>query len=140
MPARSVVAMRLVIAGGHGQIARSLERLLAARGDQTVAIIGNPAQADEVAATGAEPVVCDLESAAVDDVAKILTSADALVFAAGTGHVTLAATTPAGSVTRDDVATVIAARLDTPRTAGLTVELIGGQTPIAEAVRRAVEL
>jgi uncharacterized protein YbjT (DUF2867 family) len=35
-------SMRVVIAGGHGQIARKLEQLLAARGDQAVGIVRNP--------------------------------------------------------------------------------------------------
>ena len=34
--------MRVVVAGGHGQIARQLEMLLAARGDEPVGIVRNP--------------------------------------------------------------------------------------------------
>ena len=49
--------MRLVIAGGHGKIALRLERRAAARGDATVALIRDPAQADDVREAGAEPVV-----------------------------------------------------------------------------------
>jgi nucleoside-diphosphate-sugar epimerase len=77
--------MRIVIAGGHGKIALWLERLLAGRGDQVAGIIRNPAHADDLRATGAEPVVCDLESATVEEVARHLESADAAVFAAGAG-------------------------------------------------------
>lgn len=77
--------MRVVIAGGHGQIALRLERLLADRGDAAVGIIRNPAHADDLRAAGAEAVVCDLESAGVDEVADILRGADAAVFAAGAG-------------------------------------------------------
>ncbi|NDZ85832.1 NAD-dependent dehydratase, partial [Streptomyces sp. SID10115] len=33
--------MRIVIAGGHGQIALRLERLLAARGDEVAGLIRN---------------------------------------------------------------------------------------------------
>lgn len=77
--------MRMVIAGGHGQIALRLERLLAERGDSVVGLIRNPAQADDLRAAGAEPVVLDLESAGVAEVAAVLEGADAAVFAAGAG-------------------------------------------------------
>src|SRR6185312_6979570 len=77
--------MRVVIAGGHGKIALLLERLLAERGDQAVGLIRNPAQVADVQKTGAEAVVCDLEAASADDVAVLLSGADAVVFAAGAG-------------------------------------------------------
>ena len=77
--------MRVVIAGGHGQIALELERLLSARGDNPVGLVRNPAYADDLAAAGAETVVCDLESASVDELAGQLKAADAVVFAAGAG-------------------------------------------------------
>ncbi|MFD6308375.1 NAD(P)H-binding protein, partial [Streptomyces sp. NPDC060223] len=53
--------MRIVIAGGHGQIALRLERLLSARGDEVAGIIRKPEQSDDLRAVGAEPVVLDLE-------------------------------------------------------------------------------
>ena len=77
--------MKIVIAGGHGQIALRLERLLSARGDEVAALIRNPDHADDVRATGAEPVVCDLESAPTEEVAAAVEGADAVVFAAGAG-------------------------------------------------------
>ncbi|MCC9310329.1 NAD(P)H-binding protein [Kitasatospora sp. RB6PN24] len=77
--------MRIVIAGGHGQIARRLERLLSARGDAVAGIVRKPEQAADLVAAGAEPVLCDLEAATVDEVAGILRGADAAVFAAGAG-------------------------------------------------------
>ena len=217
--------MRIVIAGGHGQIALRLERLLAGRGDEVTGIIRSPAQAGDLRAAGAEPVVCDLEAAAAGDAARLLERADAAVFAAGagpgsgaerkdtvdrqacalladaaeaagvrrflvvssmgagpeppegtdpvfaaylrakgaadsdvraragldwtilrpgrltndpgSGRVNLAETTGRGDVTRDDVAAVLMALLDAPGTAGRTLELIGGDVPIAEAVRKA---
>lgn len=85
---------RVVIAGGHGKIALRLERLLAGRGDAVVALIRNPAHAEDVRAAGAEPVVCDLERAAADEVAVHLAGADAVVFAAGAG--------PGSGATRKD--------------------------------------
>ncbi|MGQ4487389.1 SDR family oxidoreductase [Streptomyces sp. 372A] len=213
--------MRIVIAGGHGQIALRLERLLAARGDEAAGIIRNPGQSDDLRAAGAEPVVLDLESATVDEVAEVLRGADAAVFAAGagpasgtarkdtvdrgaavlfadaaeragvrryvvvssmgadpdhagdevfdvylrakgaadadvrsrsaldwtilrpgmltndagTGQVLLAASTGRGPVPRDDVAAALVELLDTPATAGLTLELISGNVPLAVAVK-----
>ncbi|HSA53112.1 MAG TPA: NAD(P)H-binding protein [Yinghuangia sp.] len=215
--------MRIVIAGGHGQIALRLERLLAARGDQPVGLIRRPEQSDALRAAGAEAVVRDLESAAVEEVARDLAGADAAVFAAGagpgsgvarkdtvdraaaslfadaaesagvrrfvvvsamgtdseppagtepafaaylrakgaadadirsrvgldwtilrpgrltddpgTGRVALAPSTGRGDVTRDDVAAVLAALLGAPNTVGLTLELVGGDTPVDAAVR-----
>ncbi|MFI1160649.1 NAD(P)H-binding protein [Streptomyces sioyaensis] len=215
--------MRIVIAGGHGQIALRLERLLAKRGDEVAGILRRPEQAGDVLAAGAEPVVCDLESASVEDVARHMEGADAAVFAAGagpgsdvgrkdtvdrgaaalfadaaeaagvrrflvvssmgadreppegtdpvfaaylrakgaadadvraragldwtilrpgrltndpgTGLVTLADSTGRDEVTRDDVAAVLAALLDEPGTIGRTLELIGGEAPVEDAVR-----
>jgi nucleoside-diphosphate-sugar epimerase len=77
--------MRIAIAGGHGQIALHLTRLLHARGDEVISLIRNPAHTEEVSAAGGEPSVCDLETATVGDVAKAIRGADAAVFAAGAG-------------------------------------------------------
>ncbi len=77
--------MRVVIAGGHGQIATRLEKLLVERGDSAVGVIRAPEQAQDLRVLGANPVVCDLESAPVDEVASYLEGADAVVFAAGAG-------------------------------------------------------
>lgn len=213
--------MRIVIAGGHGQIALRLERLLAARGNEVAGIIRKAEQGDDLREAGAEPVLLDLESASVEEVAAHLQGADAAVFAAGagpgsgaarkdtvdkgaavlfadaavragvrrhvvvssmgadanhrgddifdvyqrakgeaddhvrgldaldwtilrpgaltndagTGLVRLEARTGRGPVTRDDVAAVVAELLETPATAGLTLELVGGSTPVSVAVK-----
>ncbi|HEX8802644.1 MAG TPA: SDR family oxidoreductase [Acidimicrobiales bacterium] len=75
--------MDVVVAGGHGQVALRLERLLAATGHTARALIRNPDHATDVAAAGAEPVVLDLEAA--DDLTGAVRGADAVVFAAGAG-------------------------------------------------------
>ncbi|WP_460524747.1 NAD(P)H-binding protein [Flindersiella endophytica] len=54
----------------------------------------------------------------------------------GTGRVTLAASVAPGQVPRDDVATVLAALLDTPSTSRKILELVGGDTPITEAIQQ----
>lgn len=211
--------MRVVIAGGHGKIALRLTRLLAERGDVVVGIVRNPDHVDDVQAAGGDGVVLDLERADAEQVAAVLTGADAVIFAAGagagsgtarkdtvdraasalladaarlagvrrylqisamgldraddpnmdpvfaaylrakdeaerdlagrdldwtilrpgrltdepgTGKVTLAdPVLPRGSVTRDDVAAVLVALLDSPSTVGRTLELTAGPTPIA---------
>jgi uncharacterized protein YbjT (DUF2867 family) len=53
---------------------------------------------------------------------------------AGTGRVRLGENLPHGQVTRDDVAAVLVAVLDSPSSIGRTVDLIGGDTPVAETV------
>ncbi|HST65537.1 MAG TPA: SDR family oxidoreductase [Mycobacteriales bacterium] len=211
--------MRIVIAGGHGQIALLLSRRLSDRGDSVVGLIRNPAHAAEVLAAGAEPVTADLEAVDAATLAGHLTGADAVVFAAGagpgsgaarkdtvdraaaalladaaeragvrrhlqvsamgvddapagddvfavylrakaaaeadlrardldwtilrpggltddpaTGTVRLGPHVEPGRVPRDDVAAVLVALLDEPRTAGRTLELVGGETPIGTAV------
>ena len=213
--------MNVVIAGGHGQIALILERLLSARGDSVAGFIRNPAQIADLQAAGAVALVLDLEKASVDEVAGHLRGADAVVFAAGagpgsgaarketvdrdaallladaaeaagvdryvmvsamaadpqataddevfqaylrakgvaddairsraglnwtivrpgaltndagTGRVAIAESTGRGSIPRADVAAVLVAVLDEPRTAGRSFDLISGETPIAEAV------
>lgn len=76
---------RIVIAGGHGQIAQHLTQVLTAHGDRAVSLIRNSDHVDAVTALGALPQVIDLESASVEDVAAVLAGADAVVFAAGAG-------------------------------------------------------
>ncbi len=211
--------MRVAIAGGHGQIALRLAKVLSERGDEAVAMIRNPDHADDVRQAGAEPAVVDLEHASEDEVARAIAGCDAAVFSAGagpgsgpqrketmdyggavkliagakqagisryvivssvganpdapgndtfsvylrakgradeavrssgldatvvrpggltndpgTGRVSLGESLRRGRVPRDDVAAVIVAVLDSPNTIGKTFELIGGDTPVAEAV------
>lgn len=218
--------MRIVIAGGHGQIARRLTRLLSARGDEVVSVVRQPAHMADVEQDGATGVVLDLEAASLAEVAEVLTGADAAVFAAGagpgsgsarkdtvdrgaavlladaseragvtrlvqissmgvdrvakgiapegmdevfvhylkakaaaeddlrrrgglrwtilrpgrltddpgTGRVSLETALDFDAVPRDDVAAVVAALLDDEHTAGRTLELTGGTTPVDEAV------
>ena len=77
--------MRIVLAGAHGQVARRLGRLLSGRGDSVVGIVRNPDHSADMTGDGVSPVVLDLETASVDDVARALAGADAVVFAAGAG-------------------------------------------------------
>jgi len=75
----------VVIAGGHGKVARRLARLLVARGDRVRGLIRNPDHAADLRADGSEPTVCDLEAAGIGEITAAIGGADAVVFAAGAG-------------------------------------------------------
>ena len=77
--------MRVVIAGGHGQIALLLEKVLFGQGDQPVGIVRNPNHVPDLEQAGAEAVVLDLEQATAEEVAEVVRGAEAVVFAAGGG-------------------------------------------------------
>ena len=77
--------MRIVVVGGHGKVALLLSPLLAARGDEVAAIIRNPAHREDVSASGATPVVADVEELDVDAIASVLRGHDAVVWSAGAG-------------------------------------------------------
>ena len=79
--------MSVAIAGGSGQIATRLTRLLRERGDEVRSLIRDPARAERASEAGGEPVVCDLEDATEEQVAEAVGSVDAVVFAAGAGPV-----------------------------------------------------
>lgn len=53
---------------------------------------------------------------------------------AGTGEVSLARHVERGRIPREDVATVLRACLDDPRTAGHVLEVVGGDTPVERAI------
>jgi uncharacterized protein YbjT (DUF2867 family) len=78
--------MDVAIAGGHGQVALRLERLLSDDGHRARAIVRNPDHTSEVEAAGAEPVVLDLEAiGGVAELTDAVRGADVVVFAAGAG-------------------------------------------------------
>ena len=74
--------MDVVVAGGHGQIALRLERLLAEQGHSARGLIRNPDHAADLEAAGAVPILADLER---EDITDAVAGADAVVFAAGAG-------------------------------------------------------
>jgi uncharacterized protein YbjT (DUF2867 family) len=218
--------VRIAIAGGHGKIARLTAQQLADRGDDVLALVRNPDHADDVRATGATPIVADLEATDAAALAEQIAGCDAVVFAAGAGpnsgiprkdtvdrgaavllaraaeqagvrrylqvssmgvegvrdgatpegvgevfvaylraklaaeddlrardldwtilrpgHLTddpaagvvqLGPDTPRGDVPRADVAAVLLALLDEPRSSGLVLQVIGGSTPVRQAVQ-----
>jgi len=76
---------RITIIGGHGKVALRVARLLSDRGDQVSAWVRNGLHSDDVAATGATPVVADVETLDEVAMARILTGQDAVVWSAGAG-------------------------------------------------------
>ncbi|MEV4347739.1 SDR family oxidoreductase [Actinoplanes sp. NPDC049596] len=73
--------MRVLVVGGHGKVARLLLPLL----DEATAVFRNADHTAEVAATGAEPVVFDVEQASVGEMAALFAGHDAVVWSAGAG-------------------------------------------------------
>lgn len=76
---------RIAIIGGHGKVALHLARTLSADGQHVSSIFRNPEHTDDVAATGADPVVADIENTDTDALAGLLVGHDAVVFSAGAG-------------------------------------------------------
>jgi uncharacterized protein YbjT (DUF2867 family) len=77
--------MVLAIAGAHGKIARRLIALLRDGDADVLGLIRNPDHAPEITRAGATPVICDLETATVEEIAGAIEGADAVLFAAGAG-------------------------------------------------------
>lgn len=82
----------ILIIGGHGKIALQAARLLAERGDRVTSVIRKPEQQDDVAATGATPLVLDVEHAQHADLVQAMRGKDAVVWSAGAGGGDLART------------------------------------------------
>ncbi|GAB92848.1 SDR family oxidoreductase [Gordonia rhizosphera] len=76
---------QVAIVGGHGKIALRLAKILSDRGDAVTSIIRDPAQSDDVRATGAQPLVADVEHLDEAGLAKAIAGADVLVWSAGAG-------------------------------------------------------
>ncbi|MCO8270682.1 SDR family oxidoreductase [Actinoplanes sp. TRM 88003] len=75
--------MDILVAGGHGQIALRLLKILAASGHTARGLIRKPEQAADLQAVGAVPVIGDLENDPT--LSPYVKGADAVVFAAGAG-------------------------------------------------------
>jgi len=75
----------VAIAGGHGQVARRLARLLVERGDTVFGLIRKREHVEDLRADGSEPVLIDMEAAGPEEIAEAIRGADAVVFAAGAG-------------------------------------------------------
>ena len=76
---------RILIFGGHGKVALLLEPLLAAQGHTVTAVIRNADHEAAVAATGAQPLVADIEALDVDQLENVIAGNDVVVWSAGAG-------------------------------------------------------
>ena len=76
---------RILIIGGHGKLSLLLAPLLKKDGWDVSGVIRNAAQIDDVAAAGATPVVHDVASSSVAELAELMAGHDAVVWAAGAG-------------------------------------------------------
>jgi uncharacterized protein YbjT (DUF2867 family) len=76
---------RIIVIGGHGKVALQLARILSERGDEVSSVFRNPDHSDDVAATGARPVVADIERLGTEALADLVAGYDAVVFSAGAG-------------------------------------------------------
>jgi len=76
---------RILIIGGHGKVALLLAPLLAAAGHTVSSVIRNPDHEADVAATGAQPVIADIETFDVDQLRNLVSGNDVVVWSAGAG-------------------------------------------------------
>lgn len=75
----------VLIIGGHGKVALLAAPLLVADGHRVTSLIRNPDHADEVAATGADPKVADVQELDTDAMTELLEDVDVVVWSAGAG-------------------------------------------------------
>lgn len=76
---------RILLIGGHGKVALLAEPLLVAEGATVTAVIRNPAHEDDVAATGAAPLVADIEHFDTAQLTNLVSGNDVVVWSAGAG-------------------------------------------------------
>ncbi|MCH1882751.1 NAD(P)H-binding protein [Agrococcus sp. ARC_14] len=76
---------RIIILGAHGKIALLALRMLAHAEHTVHGVIRNPDHSADIEATGAEPVVADLESLEQSAVDNLLQGYDVVVWSAGAG-------------------------------------------------------
>lgn len=76
---------RILLIGGHGKVAMLTSPLLRERGHEVDAVIRNPDHAPEVAATGANPVVADVQAMDVEALATLVEGHDVVIWSAGAG-------------------------------------------------------
>lgn len=76
---------RILIFGGHGKVALLLEPLLVEAGHTVTAVIRNPDHEADVTSTGAQPLVADIESFDLEQLANLISGNDVAIWSAGAG-------------------------------------------------------
>lgn len=76
---------KVIIIGGHGKIALLAAPLLIESGHEVTSAIRNPAHVDGVEATGAIPLLADVESLDTAELTEVLRGHDVVVWSAGAG-------------------------------------------------------
>ena len=76
---------RILLIGGHGKVALLSEPLLVAAGHHVTAVIRNPRHEPAVRATGAEPLVADVETFDTEQLTNLVSGNDVVVWSAGAG-------------------------------------------------------
>lgn len=76
---------RILLIGGHGKVALLLSPLLVEAGHHVTSVFRNPAHEEEVAATGATPLVADVEGFDLGQFTNLLSGNDVVVWSAGAG-------------------------------------------------------
>ncbi|MDN5543955.1 MAG: SDR family oxidoreductase [Rhodococcus sp. (in: high G+C Gram-positive bacteria)] len=76
---------RIAIVGGHGKIALRAAAILTAHGHEVTSLIRRSEQRGDIEGAGASASIIDLESASVDELARVFRGHDAVVFSAGSG-------------------------------------------------------
>lgn len=76
---------RIALIGGHGKVALLAEPLLVDAGHSVSAIIRNPDHRADIEATGATPVVADIETMDTEALTQLLGHHDVVVWSAGAG-------------------------------------------------------
>ena len=120
--------MKVVIAGGHGAVARLTGRRLVELGHDVLGVVRDPSHVADLTEDGMSAAVLDLERARTAELAQLLAGADCVLFAAGAGP-------GSGSARKDTVDRGAAVLLaDAAVLAGVRAYLLVSSTGV-EAVR-----
>lgn len=76
---------RILIIGGHGKVALLLEPLLVAAGHHVTAVVRNADHEADVRATGAVPLVADVETFDTEQLTNLVSGNDVVIWSAGAG-------------------------------------------------------
>ncbi|EWS99774.1 NAD-dependent dehydratase [Intrasporangium oryzae NRRL B-24470] len=76
---------RVIVIGGHGKVALLTAPLLVAAGHEVRGVIRNLHHGDDVRASGAEPVIADVEHLSIEGIAEVMAGCDVVVWSAGAG-------------------------------------------------------